>query len=125
VKVRREAAVPAGALAERDTGRTRVALVVAGAGGRVVVVAAGLGGSGCAGVAAGPFRPGAGSGRAAARGEERASDGPVAVAVTLAMTDDTPNHATAVAVAVPSAQVVIAADGRTGWSVHRARCAPG
>jgi hypothetical protein len=43
----------------------------------------------------------------------RASAGPGEDAVTPAMTDDTANHATAVAVAVPSAQVVIANDRRT------------
>jgi hypothetical protein len=41
------------------------------------------------------------------------SGGPVEDAVTLAIPEDTPNHATAVAVAVPSAQVAIASDRRT------------
>lgn len=57
-------------------------------------------------------------GRPAATEADLTKVGAVDEAVTLAMPEDTPNQATAVAVAVPSAQVVIAMDRRTTSSVH-------
>ncbi len=65
------------------------------------------------------------AGRPAATEEDLTKAGPGDEAMTLAMPEDTPNQATAVAVAVPSAQVVIAMDRRTSTSVHRLQCVLG
>jgi hypothetical protein len=101
------------ALVGRETGRIQL-LVVSEVDRRTEVVVVSGVGSGDDGAALAEERSaGLAERPPSATDEDRARDGPDADAVTLAMTDDTANHATAVAVAVPSDQVVIASDRRT------------